>query len=91
MPAGGELILTDLQYPGWTVTVDGAAAEPRVVDGQFRGVMLTGGTHDVVWSYSPRDVYWGLFVIAVAWVASAVLVLTLVWRSPSGKTFNGMN
>jgi hypothetical protein len=78
-----------LQYPCWTVTVDGAAAEPRVVDGQFRGVMLTGGTHDVVWSYSPGDVYWGLFVSAVTWVASAMLVLTLVWRSRAAKPSTG--
>ena len=79
-PAGGRLILTDLHYPGWTVTVDGAVAEAQVVDGMFRGVTLTGGTHDVVWSYSPRDVYWGLFVSATAWVALAILALTLLMR-----------
>jgi len=90
-PAGGRVILTDLHYPGWTVTVDGATAEAQLVDGQFRGVTLTGGAHEVVWSYSPRDVYWGLFVSAAAWVALAIFALTLVWSSRSAKTFNRMS
>ncbi len=48
-PVGGRLILTDLMYPGWTVTVDGDLAEPQLVEGQFRGVDLSVGTHTVVW------------------------------------------
>jgi hypothetical protein len=88
-PAGGRVILTDLHYPGWTVTVDGATAEAQLVDGQFRGVTLTGGAHEVVWSYSLRDVYWGLFVSAAAWVALAILALTLMSRSRSTKLSTG--
>jgi uncharacterized membrane protein YfhO len=85
LAAAGRLILIDLQFPGWTLTVDGAAADVQVVEGVFRGVTLTGGTHNVVWSYSPRDVYWGLFVSATARGALAILVLTLTWRSRSAK------
>ncbi len=87
-PTAGRLILTDLQYPGWTVTVDGAAADAQLVDGMFRAVTLTPGTHDVVWSYHPRDVYWGLFVSAAAWIALAILAW-MMWRSSAKTTSTG--
>ena len=72
----GVLVLADLDYPGWSVTVDGHAAESIRVDGQFRGVRLEPGCNRVVWSYRPRSVLWGaaislgtlLFLAAVAHV-----------------------
>ncbi len=59
-PVGGRLILTDLMYPGWNVTVDDGAAEPQLIEGVYRGVAVPAGTHTVVWSYQPRVVYRGL-------------------------------
>lgn len=72
----GMLVLADLDYPGWSVTVDGQPAASIRVDGQFRGVRLEPGSHRVVWSYRPRSVQWGaaislgtlLFLAAVAHV-----------------------
>lgn len=72
----GVLVLADLDYPGWSVTVDGRPAESIRVDGQFRGVRLDLGSHRVVWSYRPRSVLWGaamslgtlLFLAAIAHV-----------------------
>jgi hypothetical protein len=72
----GVLLLADLDYPGWSVTVDGRPAESLRVDGQFRGVRLDPGSHRVIWSYRPRSVRWGtaislstlLFLAAVAHV-----------------------
>ncbi|HEV8002946.1 MAG TPA: YfhO family protein [Planctomycetaceae bacterium] len=86
-PVGGRLILTDLMYPGWNVSVDGAAAEPELVEGQFRGVDLPAGTHTVVWSYQPRVVYWGLFVSAAAWICLAAAVFVSARRSRAAKSF----
>jgi hypothetical protein len=60
--SGGRLILTDLMYPGWTVTVDGALAEALTLEGMFRGVDIPAGSHIVVWSYRPWSVTWGLAV-----------------------------
>ncbi len=70
----GMLVLADLDYPGWSVTVDGRPAESFRVDLQFRGVRLDPGSHRVVWNYRPRSVLWGaaislgtlLFLAAVA-------------------------
>lgn len=55
----GILVLADLDYPGWSVTIDDRPAESIRVDGQFRGVRLDPGSHRVVWSYRPRSVLWG--------------------------------
>ncbi len=68
--AGGRLILTDLTYPGWDVTVDGIPAESRIVEGMFRGVDLTPGKHTVAWTYRPATLYWGAAISG-----STVLIL----------------
>jgi hypothetical protein len=47
------VILRDLFYPGWSVTVDGRPAPPRRVDTQFRGVDVPAGMHTVVWRFWP--------------------------------------
>jgi hypothetical protein len=57
--SGGMLVLTDLAYPGWHVTVDGQPAEARIVEATFRGVALPPGRHTVIWTYRPVSVYWG--------------------------------
>ncbi len=45
------LVLADLCYPGWHVTVDGAPAKPLCLDGLWRAVTLSPGAHDVHWWY----------------------------------------
>ncbi|HEV8068041.1 MAG TPA: YfhO family protein [Planctomycetaceae bacterium] len=87
-PVGGRLILTDLMYPDWTLTVDGSAAEPHLVEGQFRGVDLPAGTHTVVWSYKPRLVYWGMLVSAAAWISLAVAAVIFWLRSRAAHSLN---
>jgi hypothetical protein len=87
-PVGGRLILTDLMYPDWTVSVDGSAAEPQLVEGQFRGVDLAAGTHTVVWSYQPRAVYWGMLVSAAAWISLAVAAVMFWLRSRAAHSLN---
>jgi hypothetical protein len=79
--AGGRLVLTDLMYPGWAVMVDGAAAQPEVVEQLYRAVVLSPGTHTVIWSYQPRAVYWGILVSALAWLALAALGAATFLRS----------
>jgi hypothetical protein len=88
-PVGGRLILTDLMYPGWNVTVDGASAESQLVEGVYRGVTLPAGTHTVVWSYQPRVVYWGLLVSAAAWICLAAIVWVFARRSRAANSWIG--
>jgi len=72
-PAAGRLILTDLAWPGWNLAVDGARAEPVVVEGMFRGVDLSSGKHTVVWTYRPAALYWGAGIS----VTSIVILLAI--------------
>ncbi len=78
--SGGRLILTELMYPGWTVTVDGKSAEPLTVERMFRGVDLPAGRHEVVWSYHPRSLYWGLLVSAITLMLLAAAAHVAYWH-----------
>jgi hypothetical protein len=53
-PRGGIAVVTQRDAPGWRVEVDGAPAEPLLVDGLFRGVAVDSGRHTVEWRYAPR-------------------------------------
>jgi uncharacterized membrane protein YfhO len=79
-PAGGRIILTDLMYPDWRVTLDGAPAEALTVDGMFRGVDVPPGSHTVIWTYHPRSFYWGLAVSVVTIVVLAAVAHVRYWH-----------
>lgn len=55
----GYLILTDIWYPGWTASVDGARAEIMRADLIFRAAKLNAGAHSVVFEYQPASLMWG--------------------------------
>ena len=48
-----ELVLTDLHYPGWRVSLDGKAADLHRVDYLLRGTTLPPGRHRVEFRYEP--------------------------------------
>ncbi|MEA3406565.1 MAG: YfhO family protein [Chloroflexota bacterium] len=50
------LILADQDYPGWRATVDGVLAPILSVDGVFRGLPLSPGEHDVIFTYHPVSI-----------------------------------
>jgi hypothetical protein len=78
--SAGRLILTDLMYPGWQVTLDGTPADALTVDGMFRGVDVPAGTHSVVWSYHPRSFYWGLAISVMTVLLLAALAHVWYWH-----------
>jgi hypothetical protein len=78
--SAGRLILTDLMYPGWQVTLDGIPADSLTVDGMFRGVDVPAGTHTVVWSYHPRPFYWGLAISVGTVLLLAALAHVRYWH-----------
>ena len=79
-PSGGRLMLTDLMYPGWTVTIDGAPAEGLTSEGMFRAVELPAGRHTLVWSYHPRSLYWGLLISGATLVFLAAVAHVRFWH-----------
>ena len=67
-PGSCEVVLTDLNYPGWSVTVDGRPAAPKAEE-MFRVVQVPAGAHRVVWRYHPDSFYRG------CWISLAALML----------------
>ncbi|MDB4970603.1 MAG: hypothetical protein JWN44_6292 [Myxococcales bacterium] len=61
-PSPGVLVLADTWYPGWRVTVDGAAAPLLRADYAFRGVALPAGHHLVEFTYRARPAAIGLWL-----------------------------
>ncbi len=64
----GLLVLSEVQYPGWTASIDGRGTSIITSDGIFRAVPLTEGTHNVVFEFIPLTVFIGLLgtIAAVA-------------------------
>ncbi|MBN1639590.1 MAG: hypothetical protein JXA09_00050 [Anaerolineae bacterium] len=67
------LVLSEVWYPGWEVTVDGQPRVPYMVDGIVRGVYLDPGAHTVLWRYRPRSLIWGAAVTACGIAGLAVV------------------
>jgi hypothetical protein len=81
-PAGFLLVL-DPYSPDWTATIDGMPTEIYRADYLFRAIKLTPGTHDIVMSYEPKSVRWGLLMTGVAALLSAGIFLRPVIRRRS--------
>jgi hypothetical protein len=60
--APGLLVLSEVSYPGWKVSVDGEPAESYVVDHLLRGVALPAGAHTVEWRYHSDATALGLAI-----------------------------
>lgn len=78
--SGGRLVLKDLNYPGWQVTVDGKPVTDSPVSGPYRSVDLTPGRHLVVWSYRPLSVYCGGGITGIAVLGLGLGLMTLSRR-----------
>ncbi len=57
----GKLVLSEIAYPGWTVSIDGKASSWTTIYGILRGVEISEGEHIVEFAYRPKVVYLGLF------------------------------
>ena len=58
--ASGVLVLSDTNYPGWQATLNGASVPIYPVNGIFRGVWVPAGAYEVVFTYWPASLSWGL-------------------------------
>ena len=72
----GLVVLADSYYPGWTVTIDGEPAEILATNHLFRGGVVPGGVHTIVYRYEP----WWLPVGGVAFAGGLAGVALLAWR-----------
>ena len=81
MARAAVLVLADMGYPGWQVTVDGQQRPLLVADGFFRAVALGEGEHLVCFHFAPR----GMKVLALLrWIGFLLMGLLLAagaWRA----------
>ncbi len=75
--------LSELMYPGWTVSIDGEPAESTDADDLLRSVEVPAGEHVVEWSFESASVTTGI------WISCAVLcslwLLPLVPARQTGR------
>lgn len=72
-PRGGLLVSSEVDYPGWEATVDGAPAPVLRTDVALRGVAVPPGEHRVSFAFVPRSFRYGLAASLVAAAALALL------------------
>jgi len=82
-PESSTLVLTDLDYPGWTVTIDNEPAEANTYAGQFRSVVVPAGTHVVQWKFHSASVQTGAIISLISLLLVVVIAAsTLRSNSP---------
>lgn len=74
----GFLVVSEIDYPGWTATVDGAPASILRTNGVLRGLAVPAGEHRVVFAFRPLSVRLGLGLAAATLLAFAAAAL---WRA----------
>jgi uncharacterized membrane protein YfhO len=78
--AGGWLVLNDLDYPGWTATLDGQSVPVQTTNYALRGVCIPAGQHEIVFSFQPAILRWGAALTGLA-VFLLFLALLSIWRA----------
>jgi hypothetical protein len=73
----GIVVLADVHYPGWRLTIDGAEAPIERVNRMMRGAAVKDGVHRLVYTYDPRCFRIGAGISLAACAAAGVLVLLL--------------
>jgi len=65
----GELVLSEIYYPGWSATIDGNPTNIDIAYGVLRSVSLSEGEHEIIFSFNPMSVYIGLFLAGGCWIS----------------------
>jgi hypothetical protein len=75
--AAGLLVLSEIDYPGWVASIDGAPAEIHRVDYALRGVCLPGGSHTLTMVFDPPELKAGAVVslVALGFIGAAGVVI----------------
>jgi hypothetical protein len=79
-PQPAILVLSELSYPGWRLTVDGVDAPLLQANGLLRAVALEAGVHQVQLTYQPMSVYAGLAISIVTLLAVIVGLALLAFK-----------
>ena len=70
----GLLVLSEINYPGWSVRVDAQPAALQMPFGLLRAVSLDSGFHTVKFEFKPFSVYLGVILKLLALLVILVLL-----------------
>ncbi len=74
----GVVVLADVYYPGWNLTIDDKPAPIYQVNRMMRGAAVPAGPHHLVYTFSPRSFLVGRIV---SMLAVAVLIVASLFNS----------
>lgn len=77
----GIVVLADVYYPGWKLTIDGQPATIHRINRMMRGAAVEAGTHKLVYSYEPASFRIGL-IVSVIGLAATVGLAAFASRRP---------
>jgi hypothetical protein len=80
LESSGLVILADVDYPGWQLTIDDEPAPIYRVNVLMRGALVSAGRHRLVYSFVPRSFQVGLIVSILGLCAWLLLGLFCVFR-----------
>jgi hypothetical protein len=89
----GFLVSSEVLYPGWYATVNGAPEPLRMTNGAFRGLALPAGTSRTVMEYRPQTLFFSMALSLVALLATILIgwrgdALTKNWNAAlQNRTF----
>ena len=67
----GELVVSEIQYPGWRVYVNGKRMALNTSHQILRSVSLPEGNHEILFKFYPASVYIGLSLAGLGWIILA--------------------
>lgn len=91
---GGVVVFSEIYYPGWTATIDGAPAEIGRANYLLRALRVPAGTHQVVFEFRPSSI---AVTDSIAFAAIAAILLLFVaagvlwWRGKKKSDRHGEN
>lgn len=71
----GNLVLSEIAYPGWKVWVDGELVPIQTRYSVLRSVPLASGSHRVTFAYQPWTLFIGLAASLLGWIVILPVVL----------------
>jgi hypothetical protein len=80
LESSGLVILCDVDYPGWQLTIDGEPAPIYRVNVSMRGALVSAGPHRLVYSFASRSFQVGLVASILGMIAWLLLGLFCVCR-----------